>query len=52
MFEGAFLDARVSAVYGVFFFFGTFFFGYLRASKPKLGLLAIFGTIVIDVMCM
>lgn len=51
VFEGQFLDPAVSAVYGVFFFFGTFAMGALRAHTPKLGILAIFATIVLDVMC-
>ncbi|CAK5266926.1 unnamed protein product [Mycena citricolor] len=49
-FHGYFLDPRVSAVYGAMFFIGTFFLGALRARAPKLTLLAIFGTIVMDVM--
>ncbi|KAG6910622.1 hypothetical protein DXG01_009131 [Tephrocybe rancida] len=51
IFSGRFLDPRGSAVYGAFFFIGTFVFGVLRAYIPKLGLLSIFGTIVLDIMC-
>lgn len=36
IFHGDFLDPRSSAVYGVFFFFGAYAFGFLRASRPKL----------------
>ncbi|KAJ7909248.1 hypothetical protein B0H13DRAFT_640491 [Mycena leptocephala] len=50
-FHGAFLDARSSAVYGAMFFVGTFGMGVLRARMPKLALMGIFGTIVMDVVC-
>ncbi|KAJ7259813.1 hypothetical protein C8J57DRAFT_1339211 [Mycena rebaudengoi] len=50
-FHGYFLDARVSAVYGAFFFLGTFAMGALRALAPKLAIFSIFGTIVIDAFC-
>ena len=60
IFEGAFLDPRSSAVFGVFLFIGTYAFGLLRATKPRLyvilasvflnsrTLMAIFGTIILD----
>ncbi|KAJ7250170.1 hypothetical protein B0H12DRAFT_1121038 [Mycena haematopus] len=51
VFHGAFLDPRTSAVYGVMFFIGTFAMGVLRARLPKLALMGIFGTIVLDVFC-
>ncbi|KAG5654141.1 hypothetical protein H0H81_006852 [Sphagnurus paluster] len=51
VFQGMFLDVRVSVVYGVFFFIGTFALAVMRAYIPKLALLSIFGTIVMDVMC-
>lgn len=51
IFKGAFLDPRVSAVMGAFIFLGAYFFGWLRATKPKLTLLAIFGTILLDLNC-
>ncbi|GEM12833.1 fusaric acid resistance-like protein [Rhodotorula toruloides] len=51
IFHGNFLDARSTVVFGVFLGVGTFFFGLIRAAAPKLMLLAIFGTIVVDVMC-
>ncbi|KAJ7093436.1 hypothetical protein B0H15DRAFT_832325 [Mycena belliarum] len=48
-FHGYFLDTRTSAVHGIMFFIGTFAMGALRATAPKLTLLSIFGTIVLDV---
>ncbi|KAL7424784.1 hypothetical protein Q5752_000468 [Cryptotrichosporon argae] len=51
VFEGAFLDPASSAVFGVFIFFGGYFFGWARATKPKLIMFALFGTIGLDVMC-
>ncbi|KIY71039.1 hypothetical protein CYLTODRAFT_435413 [Cylindrobasidium torrendii FP15055 ss-10] len=51
LFHGSFLDARVSAVFGAFFFIGTFSLAVINAYRPKLALLTIFGTIVLDVMC-
>ncbi|KAG5640425.1 hypothetical protein DXG03_008703, partial [Asterophora parasitica] len=50
-FEGRFLDPRSSAVYGAFFFVGTFALGTLQAFIPKLALFSIFGTIVLDIIC-
>lgn len=51
IFHGHFLDPRSSAVYGAFLFIGAYFMGMIRAHFPKLTLLAMFGTIVMDVMC-
>ncbi|KAG5725819.1 hypothetical protein E4T56_gene2441 [Termitomyces sp. T112] len=51
VFEGYFLDPRSSAVFGAFFFIGTFAFGVLRAYIPKFALVSIFGSIVLDIMC-
>ncbi|KAF7311860.1 hypothetical protein MIND_00196700 [Mycena indigotica] len=51
IFHGYFLDPRSSAVYGAFFFIGTFFFGVVRARVPRLMLTGIFGTIVLDAVC-
>lgn len=51
VFSGVFLDPRSSAVYGVFFFIGTFFMGVLRAFIPNLALLSVFGCIVLDIIC-
>ncbi|KAJ7159565.1 hypothetical protein C8R46DRAFT_956786 [Mycena filopes] len=49
-FHGLFLDPRSSAVYGVFLFIGTFALGALRAKVPRLAVVGLFGTIVVDVM--
>ncbi|WWD17770.1 hypothetical protein CI109_102211 [Kwoniella shandongensis] len=51
IFRGEFLDPRTSAVYGVFLFFGTYFLGLVRATRPRLILASIFGTIIMDLMC-
>ncbi|WVQ97371.1 hypothetical protein IAU59_004483 [Kwoniella sp. CBS 9459] len=51
IFDGAFLDPRSSTVYGVFFFVGCYFLGFLRATRPRLTLGCIFGTIILDLMC-
>ncbi|WVQ77075.1 hypothetical protein IAR50_006758 [Cryptococcus sp. DSM 104548] len=51
IFRGAFLDPRSSAVYGVFLFVGAYGLGFLRASRPKLTLGCVFGTIILDLMC-
>ncbi|KAI5476687.1 hypothetical protein MNV49_007401 [Pseudohyphozyma bogoriensis] len=51
IFKGEFLDARATVVFGVFLFVGTFVLGLLKAKAPKLALFAIFGCIVMDVMC-
>lgn len=37
-------------MYGVFFFIGTFTLGAVRAYVPKLALLSVFGSIVLDVV--
>ncbi|KAJ7083884.1 hypothetical protein C8R44DRAFT_862351 [Mycena epipterygia] len=50
VFKGFFLSPRTSAVYGALFTLGTFVFGALRARAPKLQLLCLFGTIVLDVV--
>jgi hypothetical protein len=42
--------SRSSAVYGAFFFIGTFALGVVRARTPNLTLLTIFATIVLDVV--
>jgi hypothetical protein len=46
VFEGVFLDARSSAVFGAFFFVGMFALAGLKAVAPKLTFLSIFGMIV------
>ncbi|KAF9043705.1 hypothetical protein BDZ89DRAFT_943304 [Hymenopellis radicata] len=51
IFHGKFLDPRSSAVYGAFLFIGTFFMGTIYAFRPKLALLTIFGTLILDVQC-
>ncbi|WVF70551.1 hypothetical protein IAT40_005342 [Kwoniella sp. CBS 6097] len=51
IFHGAFLDPRASTVYGVFLFVGCYFLGLLRATRPRLTLGSIFGTIILDLMC-
>ncbi|KAG7439538.1 uncharacterized protein BT62DRAFT_913251 [Guyanagaster necrorhizus] len=52
IFHGQFLDPRSSAVFGAFFFIGTFFFSTVVAYRPKLALFSIFGSIVLDLMCL
>ncbi|KAF9031494.1 hypothetical protein BDZ89DRAFT_1063889 [Hymenopellis radicata] len=51
IFQGKFLDPRSSAVYGAFLFIGTFFLGTINAFRPKLAVLTIFATIILDVQC-
>ncbi|KZO91011.1 hypothetical protein CALVIDRAFT_506209 [Calocera viscosa TUFC12733] len=51
VFQGLFLDPAASAVFGVFFFIGTFGLALVRAYAPRLTLVAVFGSIVLDVMC-
>lgn len=50
IFSGAFLDWRSTVVYGFFLAIGTFFMGLIRAHRPKLILVSIFASIVMDVM--
>ncbi|GAA5871160.1 hypothetical protein JCM8547_001473 [Rhodosporidiobolus lusitaniae] len=51
IFRGEFLDARSTVVFGVFLWIGLFALGLLRAASPKAMLIAIFASIVMDVMC-
>ncbi|BGP43100.1 hypothetical protein JCM10449v2_007124 [Rhodotorula kratochvilovae] len=51
IFEGAFLDWRPTLTYGFFFAVGLFALGLMRVKAPKLMLLSIFGSIVLDIMC-
>ena len=51
IFEGAFLDTRSSACYGVFLAFGIFVFSLLRAYAPRLTIMSIYGTIALDIYC-
>ncbi|GAA5916520.1 hypothetical protein JCM6882_003571 [Rhodosporidiobolus microsporus] len=51
IFRGEFLDARATVVFGVFMGVGLFLLGLMRAKAPKLMLVSIFASIVVDVMC-
>ncbi|KAM0786792.1 hypothetical protein ACM66B_002226 [Microbotryomycetes sp. NB124-2] len=51
IFEGRFLDWRSTAVFAAFMAVGLFVLALLRAHKQTLSLVAIFGSIVLDVMC-
>ncbi|GAA5952078.1 hypothetical protein JCM10213_005355 [Rhodosporidiobolus nylandii] len=52
IFQGEFLDWRSTLVFGVFLWIGLFALGLIRAKGPQATfLLAIFGSIVMDVMC-
>jgi Putative ER transporter, 6TM, N-terminal len=51
VFHGIFLDPASSAVYGVFLFIGTYALGAIRAQLPRLILLTILGSIVLDAVC-
>ena len=51
IFQGDFLDAKASAVYGVFLGVGSFMFALCRAKFPKLALFSTFGNVVLDLMC-
>ncbi|KAK4057506.1 hypothetical protein OIO90_001575 [Microbotryomycetes sp. JL221] len=50
IFEGQFLDWRSTLVFGVFMAIILFVLGLMRAKNQKLTLVAIFGSIVVDVM--
>lgn len=52
VFTGAFLDTKSSAVFGVFFVIGCYFFAVVQVKAPKLKLFALFGTIVLTIMAM
>ncbi|KAL5494924.1 hypothetical protein ACEPAI_386 [Sanghuangporus weigelae] len=51
IFEGIFLDARSTVVYGVMLGVFSFMFGLGRAYRPRLALLVIFGQIVLNIFC-
>ncbi|PWN30364.1 hypothetical protein BDZ90DRAFT_11781 [Jaminaea rosea] len=51
IFRAEFLDARSSAVFGVFLAFGSFLAAVVFTQSPKLRFTAIFMVIVLDVMC-
>lgn len=36
IFEGEFLDPVASTIFGIFLFVGAYFFGFVRAKKPRL----------------
>ena len=46
-----FLNCRSSVIYGVFLGFGSFLFALLRAYSPKLTIVSLFGSIVLDIFC-
>ena len=43
--------SRSSIIYGVFLGVGSFIFACARAYLPKLFLMSVFGSIVLDVFC-
>ncbi|KAH9067948.1 hypothetical protein EDB87DRAFT_1700654 [Lactarius vividus] len=51
VFQGRFLDAKSSVMFGVFLGFGTMIFALVRAYSPPLIFFSIFGTIAIDIFC-
>ncbi|KAM0751044.1 hypothetical protein T439DRAFT_380062 [Meredithblackwellia eburnea MCA 4105] len=51
IFSGQFLDPRSTAMYGVFFCVGCFFFAYMRTIAPTLALFSVFGCAFVDVVC-
>lgn len=51
VFEGRFLDWRSTAVFAAFFLVGCFALALVRVTRPKLMLLSILASIVLDVMC-
>ncbi|EMD36296.1 hypothetical protein CERSUDRAFT_74310 [Gelatoporia subvermispora B] len=51
IFEGNFLDARSSVVFGCFLGASAFGFALIRAYAPKLIILSVFATISMDVFC-
>lgn len=51
IFQGAFLDIRSSAVFGVFFGIGALLFATIRAYYKSLVFMGIFGSIAIDIFC-
>ncbi|KAI0291950.1 hypothetical protein BC826DRAFT_1020543 [Russula brevipes] len=50
VFQGEFLDAGASVIFGIFLAFGAIVFALVRAYTPYL-FLSIFGTIAIDIFC-
>ncbi|KAI9512001.1 hypothetical protein F5148DRAFT_1280228 [Russula earlei] len=51
VFQGDFLDAKASVIYGVFLCFGVTIFALVRAYSPSFIFFSIFGTIAIDIVC-
>ncbi|KAF8504549.1 hypothetical protein F5888DRAFT_759358 [Russula emetica] len=51
VFQGVFLDASASVIFGVFLGFGTLAFALVRAYSPPFLFFSIFGTIAVDVLC-
>ncbi|KAI0279079.1 hypothetical protein BGY98DRAFT_916273 [Russula aff. rugulosa BPL654] len=51
VFQGVFLDASASVIFGVFLGFGTMVFALVRAYSPPFLFFSIFGTIAVDVFC-
>ncbi|KAF8504548.1 hypothetical protein F5888DRAFT_760893 [Russula emetica] len=51
VFQGVFLDASASVIFGVFFGFGTLVFALVRAYSPPFLFFSIFGTIAVDFFC-
>ncbi|CAO1615626.1 unnamed protein product [Sympodiomycopsis kandeliae] len=51
VFQAQFLDSRSSAVFGVFLTIGSYAAAVLFVKSPKLRFMAIFMTIVMDILC-
>lgn len=51
VFQGDFLDAKASVVFGVFLGIGVMLFAMVRAYSPSLIFFSIYGTIAIDIFC-
>ncbi|KAN0131986.1 Protein of unknown function (DUF2422) domain containing protein [Lactarius tabidus] len=51
VFQGRFLDAKSSVIFGVFLAFGNMIFAIVRAYSPSLFFFSIFGTVATDIFC-
>lgn len=51
IFRGQFLDIRATAVVGVYFVIGTYAMAWLQATRPKLKVVGIFASILMDINC-
>jgi len=51
VFQGRFLDAKSSVMFGVFLAFGNMIFALVRLYSPSLFFFSIFGTIATDIYC-